>query len=125
GYVDASRIVIAGESYGGYMVLAGLAFRPTEFAAGVDLFGVSNWVELLSHTPPWWADLNRLMATEMGDYHTDAAYLRRISPYYHADRIQRPLLVLQGANDPRVKPIESEHRGRGAGESRARSICRI
>lgn len=108
GYVDANRIVIAGESYGGYMVLAGLAFRPTEFAAGVDLFGVSNWVELLSHTPPWWADLNRLMATEMGDYHTDAAYLRRISPYYHADRIRRPLLVLQGANDPRVKPIESQ-----------------
>ena len=108
GCVDANRIVIAGESYGGYMVLAGLAFRPMEFAAGVDLFGVSNWVELLSHTPPWWADLNRLMATEMGDYHTDAAYLRRISPYYHAERIRRPLLVLQGANDPRVKPIESQ-----------------
>lgn len=108
GYVDPNRIVIAGESYGGYMVLAGLAFRPTAFAAGIDLFGVSNWIELLSHTPPWWADLNRLMATEMGDYHTDAAYLRRISPYYHADRIRRPLLVLQGANDPRVKPIESQ-----------------
>jgi dipeptidyl aminopeptidase/acylaminoacyl peptidase len=108
GYVDPNRIVIAGESYGGYMVLAGLAFRPTAFAAGVDLFGVCNWIELMSHTPPWWTDINRLLATEMGDYHTDAAYLRSISPYYHADRIRRPLLVLQGANDPRVKPVESQ-----------------
>jgi dipeptidyl aminopeptidase/acylaminoacyl peptidase len=108
GYVDPDRIVIAGESYGGYMVLAGLAFRPKAFAAGVDLFGVSNWPELLSHTPPWWTDLNRLLATEMGDYHTDGPYLRSISPYFHADRIRRPLLVLQGANDPRVKPVESQ-----------------
>lgn len=108
GYVDPGRIAIAGESYGGYMVLAALAFRPTAFAAGVDLFGVSNWLELLRNTPPWWTDLNRLLATEMGDYHTEQAYFRSISPYFHARQIRRPLLVLQGANDPRVKPVESQ-----------------
>jgi dipeptidyl aminopeptidase/acylaminoacyl peptidase len=106
--VDPAKIAIEGQSYGGFMVLAGLTFRPTEFAAGVDLFGVSNWPRLLQNTPPWWADLNRMLATEMGDWKTEGDYLRSISPSFHADRIQRPLMVLQGANDPRVLPVESE-----------------
>ncbi|MGA9797074.1 MAG: S9 family peptidase [Rhizomicrobium sp.] len=108
GMVDPKRIVIAGESYGGYMVLAGLAFRPNAFAAGVDLFGVSNWIRLLQNSPPWWDDLRRLLSTEMGDPQTEQPYLRSISPVFHADTIRRPLLVLQGANDPRVLPDESK-----------------
>lgn len=108
GYVDPDRIAIAGASYGGFMTLAALTFRPDAFAAGVDLYGVSNWIRLLSNTPPWWEDLRRLLATEMGDYTRDAGYLRSISPLLHADRMTQPLLVLQGANDPRVLQAESD-----------------
>ncbi len=108
GYVDPERIAIMGGSYGGYMTLAGLAFRPEAFAAGVDLYGVSNWLRLLPNTPPWWDDLRRLLKTEMGDWEVEQDYLRDISPVFHAGRIVRPLLVLQGANDPRVLPVESE-----------------
>jgi dipeptidyl aminopeptidase/acylaminoacyl peptidase len=110
GYVDANRVAIMGQSYGGYMVLAGLTFRPDAFAAGIDLYGVSNWVRLLPNTPPWWEDLRRYLASEMGDWTEpeDLQYLKDISPAFHADRIVRPLMVLQGANDPRVLPVESE-----------------
>ncbi|HYD44382.1 MAG TPA: S9 family peptidase [Phenylobacterium sp.] len=108
GVVDGEKIAISGQSYGGYMVLAALTFRPEAFAAGIDLYGVSNWPRLLKATPPWWEDLRKLLFTEMGDPEKDAAYLERISPFYHAENIKRPLLVLQGANDPRVLPQESE-----------------
>jgi dipeptidyl aminopeptidase/acylaminoacyl peptidase len=108
GFVDKSRVAIQGQSYGGFMTLAGLAFRPTEFAAGVDLYGVSNWPRLLAATPSWWEDLRRLLFTEVGDPERDAEYLRKISPVLHADQIRRPLIVLQGKNDPRVLPVESE-----------------
>ena len=106
--VDPDRVAIQGQSYGGFMTLAGLAFRPDAFAAGVDLYGVSNWPRLLAATPSWWEDLRRLLFTEVGDPQRDADYLRSISPVLHADRIRRPLLVLQGKNDPRVLPVESE-----------------
>ena len=106
--VDPARIAVAGGSYGGYMTLAALTFRPEAFAAGVDLYGVANWPRLLKNTPPWWEDLRRLLATEMGDVDKDAAYLRDISPFFHAERISKPLLVLQGANDPRVLQVESD-----------------
>ncbi|KQZ76483.1 hypothetical protein ASE06_07270 [Sphingopyxis sp. Root214] len=108
GLVDPAKVVIQGQSYGGYMTLAGLAFRPDAFAAGVDIYGVSNWPRLLANTPSWWEDLRRLLFTEVGDPEKDADYLRKISPVFHAERIRKPLLVLQGANDPRVLPIESE-----------------
>lgn len=107
-FVDPAKVAIQGQSYGGYMTLAGLAFRPDAFAAGVDIYGVSNWPRLLANTPSWWEDLRRLLFTEVGDPEKDAEYLRKISPVFHAANIRKPLLVLQGQNDPRVLPVESE-----------------
>ncbi len=108
GHVDPRRIAVMGQSYGGYMTLAALTFRPQAFAVGVDIYGVANWPRLLQNTPAWWEDLRRYLATEVGDVAKDGDYLRGISPFFHAQRIQRPLLVLQGANDPRVLQIESD-----------------
>jgi len=108
GWVAPGRIGIIGGSYGGYMVLAALAFRPHEFAAGVDLFGVSNWVRTLASIPPYWASERKALYKLIGDPQADADYLRKISPLFHADQIERPLLVLQGENDPRVLKQESD-----------------
>jgi dipeptidyl aminopeptidase/acylaminoacyl peptidase len=108
GYIDPDKIGIIGGSYGGYMVLAGLTFRPDEFAVGVDLFGISNWVRTLQNIPPWWESFKEALYAEMGNPETDLEYLRRISPLFHADNIQKPLMVLQGANDPRVIKVESD-----------------
>jgi dipeptidyl aminopeptidase/acylaminoacyl peptidase len=108
GYVIPDRIGIMGGSYGGYMVLAALAFRPEEFAVGVDIFGVSNWVRTLQSIPPYWEAERRALYAEIGDPNTQAQMLRDISPLFHADKIVRPLIVLQGANDPRVIKPESD-----------------
>jgi dipeptidyl aminopeptidase/acylaminoacyl peptidase len=108
GYVDPQRIGIAGGSYGGYMVLAALAFHPEEFAVGVDIFGVANWVRTLKEIPAWWESFRQALYTEIGDPAKDEEYLRKISPLFAAQDISRPLIVLQGANDPRVKKIESD-----------------
>ena len=108
GYVDPARIGIMGGSYGGYMVLAALAFRPEEFAVGVDIFGVSNWLRTLQSIPSWWEAQRVSLYTELGDPATDEERLRRISPLFHAANIRRPLIVLQGANDPRVLQVESD-----------------
>ena len=108
GWIDETRIGIIGGSYGGYMVLAALAFRPQEFVAGVDLFGVANWVRTLESIPAWWESFRKALYQEMGDPAADHDYLARISPLFHADRIERPLMVLQGANDPRVLKVESD-----------------
>ena len=108
GWVDPERIGILGGSYGGYMVLAALAFTPKEFDAGVDLYGVSNWLRTLQSIPPYWESFRKALYTEMGDPATDEARLRRISPLFHAKNIVKPLFVLQGANDPRVIKPESD-----------------
>jgi dipeptidyl aminopeptidase/acylaminoacyl peptidase len=108
GWIDPGRIGIGGGSYGGFMVLAALAFRPKEFAVGVDLYGVSNWVRTIQSTPAWWGPIRESLYKEMGNPETDLEYLRRISPLFHAEKIERPLLVLQGANDPRVLKVESD-----------------
>lgn len=108
GYVDSTRIGIIGGSYGGYMVLAALAFRPDTFAVGVDIFGVANWLRTLESIPPWWASFRDALYSELGDPATDGDRLRRISPLFHAANIRRPLIVLQGANDPRVLQVESD-----------------
>ena len=107
-YVDASRIGIVGGSYGGYMVLAALALQPDVFDVGVDLFGISNWVRTLESMPAWWGALRTALFAEMGDPQTDRQMLVDVSPLFHADAIKKPLLVLQGANDPRVIKAESD-----------------
>jgi dipeptidyl aminopeptidase/acylaminoacyl peptidase len=108
GWVDPGKVGIIGGSYGGYMVLAALAFRPKEFTAGVDLFGVSNWLRTLESIPAWWGAERDALYKELGDPRVDADYLKNISPLFHADQIERPLIVLQGENDPRVLKAESE-----------------
>jgi dipeptidyl aminopeptidase/acylaminoacyl peptidase len=108
GYVDSARIGIVGGSYGGYMTLAALTLQPDAFKAGVDLFGISNWSRTLSNIPPWWGSFKDALYAEMGDPKTDSVRLHRISPLFHADRIKAPLMVLQGANDPRVLQVESD-----------------
>jgi dipeptidyl aminopeptidase/acylaminoacyl peptidase len=108
GYVDSTKIGILGGSYGGYMVLAALTLQPEAFKVGVDLFGISNWMRTLNSIPPWWASFKEALYAEMGDPKTDSARLHRISPLFSADKIKAPLLVLQGANDPRVLKVESD-----------------
>lgn len=109
GYVDTARVGIIGGSYGGYLTLAGVTFRPDVFAVGVDFFGISNWVRTLRSIPPWWESFRTALYTEMGDPGSlDSVRLYRISPLFHADQITKPVLVLQGANDPRVLKVESD-----------------
>jgi dipeptidyl aminopeptidase/acylaminoacyl peptidase len=107
-YVDEKKIGIMGGSYGGYMVLAALSFKPEEFNVGVDIFGVSNWVRTLQSIPPYWESEKKALYAEIGDPTTQAQMLREISPLFHADKITKPLIVLQGANDPRVIKPESD-----------------
>jgi len=107
-WVDDNRIGIMGGSYGGYMVAAALAFRPDVFDVGIDIFGVTNWSRTLTSIPPWWESFREALYDEMGDPATDGERHRRISPLFHASNIRRPLLVIQGANDPRVLQVESD-----------------
>lgn len=107
-YVDGSRIGIAGGSYGGYMTLAALAFHPDAFNVGVDIFGVSNWLRTLKSVPPYWESFRQALYQELGDPAKHEQMLKDISPLFHADKIKKPLLVIQGANDPRVIKPESD-----------------
>ena len=107
-WVDGDRIGIMGGSYGGYMVAAALAFEPEVFDVGVNIFGVTNWVRTLESIPPYWADIRESLYDEMGDPKTDGERHRRISPLFHAKNIVKPMLVVQGANDPRVLQVESD-----------------
>ena len=90
------------------MVLAALAFKPAEFAAGVEFFGISNWVRTLQSIPPYWEAQRKSLYTEIGNPDTEPEFLREISPLFHADKITKPLIVLQGKNDPRVIKPESD-----------------
>lgn len=107
-YIDAEKIGIAGGSYGGYMVMAALAFAPEEFDAGVNIFGVTNWLRTLKSIPPWWASFREALYTELGDPLKDSVMLYNKSPLFHAKNITKPFIVLQGSNDPRVLKIESD-----------------
>ncbi|MEN8118889.1 MAG: S9 family peptidase [Bacteroidota bacterium] len=108
GWVDTTKIGIIGDSYGGYMVLSALAFQPDEFKVGVDVFGVANWLRILQSMPPWWGAYRDVWYKEMGNPETDSMYLHKISPIFHAENIIKPLMVLQGAKDPRVLKVESD-----------------
>lgn len=108
GLFDKDKIGIIGGSYGGYITLAALAFRPNEMNLGVDIFGVSNWVNTLKNIPAWWHSGRDALYKKLGNPYTDAAYLESISPLFHAKNIVKPLLVFQGANDPRVLKAESD-----------------
>jgi dipeptidyl aminopeptidase/acylaminoacyl peptidase len=110
GIADPAKVAIMGGSYGGYATLAGLTFTPQKFACGVDIVGPSNLVTLLETIPPYWAPMIAMFTTRVGDHRTKEgrAFLTTRSPLTYVDRIQRPLLIGQGANDPRVKQAESD-----------------
>jgi dipeptidyl aminopeptidase/acylaminoacyl peptidase len=107
-WADTSKVGIIGGSYGGFMVAAALAFTPDEFAVGVNIFGVTNWLRTLKSIPPWWTSFKDALYKEMGNPFIDSAYLYKISPLFHANKIKKPFMVLQGANDPRVLKVESD-----------------
>jgi len=113
-YVDPGKIGIYGGSYGGFMSLAGIIQYPEEFKVGVDLFGVTNWLRTLKSVPSWWESFRKALYDEMGDPYKDSARLYNISPLFNTEKIKTPLLVLQGANDPRVLQVESDEIVAGA-----------
>jgi dipeptidyl aminopeptidase/acylaminoacyl peptidase len=108
GIADPKRVCILGGSYGGYAVLAGLAFTPELYACGVDIVGPSHIKTLFESIPPYWAPAKKELLLRVGDVENDAELNQRISPFFHAAKIKAPLMVLQGANDPRVKIAESD-----------------
>lgn len=110
GITGKDQVAIMGGSYGGYATLAGLTFTPDKFACGVDIVGPSNLETLLGTIPPYWAPLVKIFHERMGDPNTEEglALLKAASPLYKADQITKPLLIAQGANDPRVKQAESD-----------------
>ncbi len=108
GIADPKRIGIYGGSYGGYATLAGLTFTPDLYACGVDYVGPSNLFTLINSLPPYWEPLRQMFYEMIGDPKKDSVLLWEISPVFHADKIKAPLLVAQGANDPRVKKAESD-----------------
>ncbi len=108
-YIDSEKIGIIGGSYGGYMTMAAMTFTPDEFNVGVNIFGVTNWLRTLKSIPPYWEAFREALYTEMGDPNTeDSVRLYNISPLFHASNVKNPIMVLQGANDPRVLQVESD-----------------
>ena len=108
-YIDQERIGIIGGSYGGYMTMAAMTFTPDEFKVGVNIFGVTNWIRTLKSIPSYWEANRKALYDELGDpYSADSIRLKKISPLFHASNVKNPVMVLQGANDPRVLQIESD-----------------
>jgi dipeptidyl aminopeptidase/acylaminoacyl peptidase len=110
GHADPSKVAIYGGSYGGYAALAGVTFTPDTFACAVDIVGPSNLQTLIRSIPPYWKPIRAMFDVRIGnvDDPKDADLVRNASPLFKADRIKKPLLIGQGANDPRVKQAESE-----------------
>lgn len=110
GIADPARVAIMGGSYGGYAALAGLTFTPEKFACAVDLVGISNLVTFINTIPDYWRSWQSQWKVRMGDFTTEEGrhFLEERSPLNHVDRIVRPLLIAQGANDVRVKVSESD-----------------
>jgi dipeptidyl aminopeptidase/acylaminoacyl peptidase len=118
GVADPKHVAVLGGSYGGYATLAGLTFTPELYACGVDMWGISNVKNLLQTMPPYWQPWKKLWILRIGDVEHDEELNRRISPLFHVEAIRAPLLIGQGANDPRVKVAESDQifaamRGKG------------
>lgn len=108
GYVDPQKVAIYGGSYGGYAALVGLSFTPDAFCCGVDIVGPSNLITLLQTLPPYWNPLRVTMDRRIGNLEKDEEFLKSRSPFFKANQIRKPLLIAQGANDPRVKQSESD-----------------
>ena len=107
--IDGDKIGIIGGSYGGYMTMAALTYTPEAFAVGVNLFGVTNWMRTLKSIPPYWESFRASLYLELGDpYSADSVRLKQISPLFHTDKVTKPLIVLQGSQDPRVLQVESD-----------------
>ncbi len=108
-YIDPDKIGIIGGSYGGYMTMAAMTFAPDEFNVGVNIFGVTNWIRTLRSIPPYWESFKNALYAELGDpFSDDSVRLYDISPLFHAENVKNPIIVLQGANDPRVLQVESD-----------------
>jgi dipeptidyl aminopeptidase/acylaminoacyl peptidase len=108
GVSDPRRVAIMGGSYGGYAALVGLTFTPNFFACGVDIVGPSNIISLIQTIPPYWAPMLATFARRLGVLEKDEAFMKSRSPLFFVDKITKPLLIGQGANDPRVKQSESD-----------------
>lgn len=108
GIADPRKVCIYGGSYGGYATLAGLVFTPELYACGVDIVGPSNVRTLFAAMPAYWAPFKRQFVLQVGDVENDEAFNRKISPLFHAENIRVPLIVAQGANDPRVNIREAD-----------------
>ena len=108
-YINPDKIGIIGGSYGGFMTMAAMTFEPEEFKVGVNIYGVTNWIRTLRSIPAYWESTRESLYKEMGNPYTeDSLRLYNISPLFHAKNIKNPVMVLQGANDPRVLQIESD-----------------
>lgn len=108
-YINPNKIGIIGGSYGGFMTMAAMTFEPEEFKVGVNIYGVTNWIRTLRSIPAYWESTRESLYKEMGNPYTeDSLRLYNISPLFHAKNIKNPVMVLQGANDPRVLQIESD-----------------
>eukprot|EP01026_Neomeris_dumetosa_P059853 TRINITY_DN56091_c0_g1_i4.p1 TRINITY_DN56091_c0_g1~~TRINITY_DN56091_c0_g1_i4.p1 ORF type:complete len:664 (-),score=71.74 TRINITY_DN56091_c0_g1_i4:392-2134(-) len=108
GYADPKKVAIFGGSYGGYATLAGLTFTPELYCCGVDIVGVSNVSTFMKSIPSYWEMYKQYLVERVGDVENDEQFNRKISPLFHIDKIQAPLIIAQGANDPRVKKAESD-----------------
>ncbi len=108
GIADPQKVCIYGGSYGGYATLAGLVFTPELYACGVDIVGPSNVRTLFAAMPAYWAPFKKQFILQVGDVENDEAFNQRISPLFHAENIRVPLIVAQGANDPRVNIREAD-----------------
>jgi dipeptidyl aminopeptidase/acylaminoacyl peptidase len=108
GIADSTRIAIYGASYGGYATLSGITKTPELYACAVDYVGVANMFTFMNTIPPYWEPYRKMMYEMIGDPKKDSVFLAEVSPVFHVDKIKCPVLVAQGANDPRVNKAESD-----------------
>jgi dipeptidyl aminopeptidase/acylaminoacyl peptidase len=108
GYADPNKVAIYGWSYGGYAALVGATFTPDLFACAIDGCGPSNIITLMQSIPPYWTSMKDIFRARVGDYETEEEFLKSRSPLFRVDSVRIPMMVVQGANDPRVKQAEAD-----------------